>query len=37
MRVLRGLAYTIDLQRVAKFYFAKRTIPLHDTSPFEQL
>ena len=22
MRVLRGLAYTIDLQRVAKFYFA---------------
>ena len=37
MRVLRGLVHAIDSQRVAKFCFAKRTISIHKTSPFEQL
>ena len=37
MRVLRGVVHVVDLQCVAKFYFAKRTIPVLETSPFEQL
>ena len=37
MRVLREVTHTIDLQQVAKFRFAKRTISIHDASSFEQL
>ena len=37
MRVLRGLAHAVDLQRVAKFCFEKGTISPRGTSPFGQL
>jgi hypothetical protein len=32
-----GVVHVADLQCVAKFYFAKRTVSLHETSPFDQL
>ena len=37
MRVLEGVTHPLDLQRVAKFSFAKRTVSLHEASPFGQL
>ena len=37
MRVLEGVVHLVDLQYVAKLSFAKRTIPIHETSSFEQL